>query len=100
MQNQNQPIAKEGFPFIGLFAFITLIFALLDWGFLTLLLLALTLFTIYFFRNPERVVPEGEGLVVAPADGDQGSGSFRASGYWAWCQGSVRLIYIPSVSVL
>ena len=69
MQNQNQPIAKEGFPFIGLFAFITLIFALLDWGFMTLVLLALTLFTIYFFRNPERVVPDGEGLVVAPADG-------------------------------
>ncbi len=69
MQNQNQPIAKEGYPFIALFAFITLVFALLDWGFLTLLLLALTLFTIYFFRNPERVIPEGDDLVVAPADG-------------------------------
>jgi len=69
MQNQNQPIAKEGYPFIALFAFVTLVFALLDWGFLTLLLLALTLFTIYFFRNPERVIPEGDDLVVAPADG-------------------------------
>jgi phosphatidylserine decarboxylase len=69
MQNQNQPIATEGYPFIALFAFITLVFALLDWGFVTLLLLALTLFTIYFFRNPERVIPEGEKLVVAPADG-------------------------------
>ena len=69
MRNQNQPIAKEGFPFIALFAFITLVFALLDWDFLTLLLLALTLFTVYFFRNPERVTPQGDDLVVAPADG-------------------------------
>lgn len=69
MRNQNKPIAQEGYPFIGLFAFVTLVFALLDWGFLTLVLLALTLFTIYFFRNPERVIPDGENLVVAPADG-------------------------------
>jgi len=69
MRNQNKPIAQEGYPFIGLFAFVTLVFALLDWGFLTLVLLALTLFTIYFFRNPERVVPDGEDLIVAPADG-------------------------------
>ena len=69
MQNQNQPIAKEGYPFIALFAFVTLVFALLDWGFLTLLLLALTLFSVYFFRNPERVIPEGDDLVIAPADG-------------------------------
>ena len=69
VRNQNQPVASEGFPFIALFAFITLIFALLDWGFLTLVLLALTLFTIYFFRNPERAVPDEPGAVVAPADG-------------------------------
>lgn len=69
MRNQNNPIAQEGYPFIALFAFVTLTFALLGWGFLTLVLLALTLFSVYFFRNPERVVPQGENLVVAPADG-------------------------------
>ena len=69
MRNQNKLIAEEGYPFIGLFAFVTLVFAMLDWGFLTLVMLALTLFAIYFFRNPERVVPAGENLVVAPADG-------------------------------
>ena len=69
MRNQNQPIATEGYPFIALFAFVTLVFALLGWGFLTFVLLLLTLFTVYFFRNPERVIPEGENLVVAPADG-------------------------------
>ena len=69
MRNQNQPIAQEGYPFIFLFGFVTLVFALLGWSFLTILLLALTLFTVYFFRNPERVIPEGDKLVVAPADG-------------------------------
>ncbi len=69
MQNQNQPIAKEGYPFIALFGFVTLVFALLSWSFFALILLALTLFSVYFFRNPERNIPEGEKLVVAPADG-------------------------------
>ncbi|MCD6580623.1 MAG: phosphatidylserine decarboxylase family protein [Desulfuromusa sp.] len=69
MQNKNQPIAREGYPFIALFGFITLVFALLGWAILTLLLLFLTLFSVYFFRNPERIIPEGDGLVIAPADG-------------------------------
>jgi phosphatidylserine decarboxylase len=69
MRNQNQPVATEGYPFIGLFAFITLVFAMLGWGFLTVLFLALTLFTVYFFRNPERCVPTEEDAVISPADG-------------------------------
>jgi phosphatidylserine decarboxylase len=69
VRNQNQPVASEGYPFIALFAFITLVFALLGWALLTLLLLGLTLFTVYFFRNPERCVPQEQDAVVAPADG-------------------------------
>jgi len=69
VRNQNQPVASEGYPFIALFAFITLVFALLGWAFLTVLLLALTLFTVYFFRNPERITPEEPDAVIAPADG-------------------------------
>lgn len=69
MRNKNQPIASEGYPFIGLFGFVTLVFALLGWTVMTLLLLFLTLFSVYFFRNPERVIPTGDDLVVAPADG-------------------------------
>lgn len=69
VRNQNQPVASEGYPFVALFAFVTLVFALLGWGFLTLVLLALSLFTVYFFRNPERCIPQEPGIIVAPADG-------------------------------
>ena len=69
MQNKNQLIVSEGYPFIILFGFITLVFALLGWVVLTLLFLFLTLFSSYFFRNPERVIPAGEDLLIAPADG-------------------------------
>jgi phosphatidylserine decarboxylase len=69
MLKQRSPIATEGYPFIALFAFITLIFALLKWGIFALPSLFLTLFTVYFFRDPERCIPEDELAVVAPADG-------------------------------
>lgn len=69
MRNLKHPVAVEGYPFIALFAFITLVFALLDWGFFTLLFLALTLFTVYFFRDPDRATTQEPGAVVAPADG-------------------------------
>jgi phosphatidylserine decarboxylase len=69
MRNQNQPVAVEGYPFIGLFAFITLVFALLGWSIFTLLFLGLTLFSAYFFRNPDRFSDAEESGIIAPADG-------------------------------
>ena len=69
MKNQHTPFAREGYPFIGGFALVTVIFALFGWWCLTTIALALTLFTAWFFRNPERVTPPGEKRVVAPADG-------------------------------
>jgi phosphatidylserine decarboxylase len=69
MRNDNTPIAVEGFPFIAAAGFVTLVLALLSLKFLAIIALILTLFIAYFFRNPDRVIPENENAVVAPADG-------------------------------
>lgn len=61
--------AKEGYPFIGFFAAIAVvcIFVLPLW--ISLFPFALLLFMAWFFRDPERCVPEETGIFVAPADG-------------------------------
>ncbi len=63
------PFAKEGFPFIGVTAGVTLIAGWLGWTALAVGAALLTLFVAWFFRNPARVVPQGANLVVAPGDG-------------------------------
>jgi len=69
MRNQNTPIAVEGYPFILGAAFVTLVLALLSWKVPALLALGVTFFITYFFRNPQRLSPDDENLVLAPADG-------------------------------
>lgn len=63
------PVAREGYPFIGFSAFLTLIFAVLDLSCMTTLALITTAFILYFFRDPERFIPERSDALVAPADG-------------------------------
>jgi phosphatidylserine decarboxylase len=61
-------VAPEGYPFIGGFAALTVVTALLTtWG--AILPLLLTLFMLYFFRDPDRVAPAERDIFVAPADG-------------------------------
>ena len=62
------PIHRAGWPFIGLAAAAALVFALV-WAPLVWLGLAATAFCLYFFRDPVRVTPQRQGLVVSPADG-------------------------------
>ncbi len=63
------PVAKEGYPFILFTAFATLIFTLLGYEFIAVISFFLTGFVLYFFRDPERIIPDAEDAVVAPADG-------------------------------
>lgn len=62
-------MAREGLPFIAAGALLVGLSWLAGWGFVALLLLAVTAWMVWFFRNPVRLVPRGAGLVVAPADG-------------------------------
>lgn len=69
MKNQHTPVAIEGIPFIlaaAAAAFLSVVFHI---TFLAVLLTLLTLFIIFFFRNPERCIPADEKSVIAPADG-------------------------------
>jgi phosphatidylserine decarboxylase len=61
-------IHKEGYPFIALFAAVNLL-AFLFASWLGWLLLPVTLWCVAFFRDPERKTPDGEGLIICPADG-------------------------------
>lgn len=69
MRNQHTPVAVEGIPFILGAAVASFLSLLLHWHLLAAPLLLLTLFIIFFFRNPERTLPPDEGAIVAPADG-------------------------------
>ncbi len=63
------PVAKEGYPFISFSVFITIISAILGYPVLTLVLLVVTTFILMFFRDPERIIPEGDDNILSPADG-------------------------------
>ncbi len=71
MQPETQfPIAQEGFIFIGLGIILTgLAYSFLGMRGWTVFFGILTLFCVWFFRDPHRVVPQGDGLLVSPADG-------------------------------
>jgi len=62
------PIHKEGFKFILIFAVVTIILSLMS-NTLGTIGLVLTLWCVFFFRDPERFTPQGTNLIISPADG-------------------------------
>src|SRR5689334_5819832 len=68
IRQQLTPIHPEGYPFIAVFAVASLVLFWL-WPPLGWLGAIATLWCVYFFRDPPRVTPIQDGIVVAPADG-------------------------------
>ena len=68
IRSQLAPINREGYPFIGGFALASLVLFLV-WPPLGWVGTVLTLWCAYFFRDPLRVTPIADGIVVSPADG-------------------------------
>jgi phosphatidylserine decarboxylase len=68
IRSQLVPVHREGYPFIGAFALGSLILFLV-WAPLGWIGTVLTVWCALFFRDPVRVTPVREGIVVAPADG-------------------------------
>ena len=62
------PIHPAGWMFIAIFAVVTALLGLFS-GTLGWIGLILTAWCVYFFRDPERVTPLREGLIVSPGDG-------------------------------
>ncbi len=69
MKNASFGISSEGFPIILLFAFSTLICAILNYISAAFCFFLVTWFSCYFFRDPERVCPSETDVAISPADG-------------------------------
>lgn len=63
-----KPMHPEGIKFVAIFAAIAVVLFLFS-NLLGWIGVGLTIWCYYFFRDPERVPPTREGLIVSPADG-------------------------------
>jgi phosphatidylserine decarboxylase len=68
IRSQLSPIHPQGYPFIGGFALASLVLFVI-WAPLGWIGTVATVWCAYFFRDPPRVTPLRDGLVVSPADG-------------------------------
>ena len=62
------PISRDAWFYLAILAFL-MVLAYWAWPWLVILPGILFLFILYFFRNPERIIPTDELTLVSPADG-------------------------------
>jgi len=62
-------IASDGYPFIIIFAFITVLVYIFGKPWIAVFPLIMTVFMAFFFRDPERKIPQDNSIFVSPADG-------------------------------
>ncbi len=62
------PVHRDGHKFIAIAAGLALVFFLI-WPPLAWVFVIAALYIAYFFRDPDRVTPLRDGLIIAPADG-------------------------------
>jgi phosphatidylserine decarboxylase len=62
-------MAREGFPFVIVPLLIALIFGLLQIWWIAMLFIAIALFMAFFFRDPNRKIPEDADVIVSACDG-------------------------------
>jgi phosphatidylserine decarboxylase len=68
IRSQLAPIHREGLPFVAVFAVASVVLSWL-WSPLGWLGALASVWCAYFFRDPPRVTPLRDGIVVSPADG-------------------------------
>jgi len=62
-------IAREGYPLIITAAVLAALAWALGWPLIGVMLALVALAMAGFFRDPERIIPAGENLILSPADG-------------------------------
>lgn len=68
VRNTLVPVHREGYRFIAIFFVVSLALGFL-WEPLMWIGFVLTAWCAYFFRDPERMTPIDDDLVISPADG-------------------------------
>lgn len=62
-------MVREGIPFVSIPAVIAAVFGLFQFWPVAAAFAFLAVFMLYFFRDPRRLIPEDDGLIVSAADG-------------------------------
>ncbi|MGE3521825.1 MAG: phosphatidylserine decarboxylase, partial [Candidatus Dadabacteria bacterium] len=70
MERKRPPIATEGFTYLGILAFLAWAAAITGFITVSFVFAGAAVVVLFFFRDPERDVPDAPEAVVSPADGE------------------------------